>query len=108
MNKYKKAIRENVCSVCVDSSDSGECTLTEIEICAVEKFLPQIVKVVHSIQSDDVFDYVDLLRKNVCVYCRAQDEINNCYLREDANCSLDRYFPLIVETIQKVDKTISV
>jgi hypothetical protein len=43
------------------------------------------------------------LKEKVCKECRTQDENGNCYLREDANCSLDRYFSVIVETIQKVD-----
>ena len=38
----------------------------------------------------------------ICAHCR-NDENGNCYLREDANCSLDRYFTTIVDIIQKVD-----
>ena len=102
MDKYLKALKQNVCSICVDSNELGGCTLNEKESCAVELFLPQIIEVVHSIDSAKMKDYKDELRKTVCVECRAR-EGGDCYLREDANCSLDRYFSLIVETIQKVD-----
>lgn len=101
MDKYLKALKQNVCSICVDSNARGGCTLNEKETCAVELFLPQIIEVVHKADTEDIKVLQNKLRETVCVVCRAQ-EGGNCYLREDANCSLDRYFSLIVETIQKV------
>jgi hypothetical protein len=103
MDKYIKAIRENICSICVDSSEEGDCTLTKEEICAVEQFFPQILEVVQNTDSEYVEDYYHKLKDVVCKDCKARDEEGRCYLREDANCSLDRYFSLIVETIKKVD-----
>ncbi len=103
MNKYLSAIRENICSICVDSTEEGKCTLNEKELCAVQYFLPQIVDVVHSIDSEYLDDYYKELKNTVCEKCKAPERDGNCYLREDANCSLDRYFSLIVETIKKVD-----
>jgi hypothetical protein len=102
MDKYLKALKQNVCSICVDSSERGDCTLNQKETCAVELFLPQIIDVVHSVKSEKINAYKEKLRETVCVQCRDK-EGGNCYLRDDANCSLDRYFSLIVETIQKVD-----
>ncbi len=103
MNKYLSAIRKNVCAICVDSNEKGKCTLNDDEICAVELYLPQIVEVVHSVESENIKDYVDALRKDVCLECRAQTAEGQCYLREDVNCSLDRQYALIVETIKEVD-----
>ena len=102
MDKYLKAIKQNICSICVDSNEKGGCTLNEKESCAMELFLPRIVDLVHSIDSDNIIEYRNKLRETICADCRAREN-GNCYLREDANCSLDRYFPLIVEIIQKVD-----
>jgi hypothetical protein len=104
MNIYLDAIRENVCSICVDSSETGKCLLTKKELCAVEKYLPGIVDVVHSLKSDNIGEYVNLLKSKICFYCRLQDKSGNCVLREEVNCSLDRYFPYIVEIIKRVDK----
>ena len=104
MNKYIKAIRENVCAICVDSNESGECTLNEKETCAVEFYFPKILDVVHGAGTDDLNEIHQKLADTVCVECRASIDNGHCYLREDANCSLDRYFSVIVETIQKVDK----
>ncbi|MFC2085040.1 hypothetical protein ACFLS9_08290 [Bacteroidota bacterium] len=103
MKKYLKEIKQDICSICADSDDRGKCSLTEEEICAIEYFLPKIVEVVHSIKSDDIFEYHQKLREEVCKNCKASSDGIECYLRDDANCALDRYFPLIVETIQKVD-----
>lgn len=104
MDKYLSAIRQNICSICADSNDLGRCNLTDDEVCALEVYLPQIVEIVHSIDSQNMQDYIDALRKEICSECRTQKDDGYCYLREDVNCSLDRYFPLIVETIQKADE----
>ena len=104
MDKYLEAIKKNVCSICVDSSEKGNCTLNERETCAAEYFLPKILDVVHNNPSADIHECYKILKDTVCVDCRAQESNGNCYLREDSNCSLDRYFSLIVETIQKVDE----
>lgn len=103
MEKYIKAIRENICSICVDSNEAGDCKLTEKEICAVEMFFPQILDIVKKIDTDDFDVYAKALKEEVCMKCRASEDGQYCYLREDSNCALDRYFPLIIEVIQKVD-----
>jgi hypothetical protein len=103
MDKYLKAIKQNICSICVDSSEKGRCTLNEKEACAVELFLPQIVNVIHNNENEELAKIYKTMKETVCRECLAQDNDGYCYLREDANCSLDRYFYLIVETIQKVD-----
>lgn len=102
MDKYLKAIKQNVCTICVDSNEEGGCSLNEKETCAVELYLPQIIDIVHNTDSEMTQELQNKLRETICVECRTQ-EGGNCYLREDANCSLDRYSSLIVETIQRVD-----
>jgi len=104
MKPYIDAIRKNICAICVDSDESGECTLTKEEVCAVEYFLPKILELVHHTKRYDLAGYEKLLREEICSECKASTDKDNCYLRDDVNCSLDRYFPLIVETIQKVDR----
>ena len=103
MQRYIDAIRKNVCAICVDSTEEGDCTLTNKEICAVEYYLPTIIEVVQSTDSEDLNEYHSKLKDTICAECHAAEDKEHCYLREDANCSLDRYFALIVETIKKVD-----
>ena len=103
MQKYLDAVRENICKICVDSTEKGKCTLNKNEICAIEFYLPQIVEVVHQTNSEYVDDHYKTLKEKVCSDCKTRDTEGHCFLKDDANCSLDRYFPIIVETIQKVD-----
>ena len=102
MDKYLKAIKQNVCTICVDSGEKGGCTLNEKESCALEQFLPKIVDLIHSVQTESIAVYNKLLKEKICSECRSR-EGGRCELRDDANCSLERYFPLVVEIIQKVD-----
>ena len=103
MDKYKTAIKENICSVCIDSDDDGICTLTEDETCAVEYFLPQIIDIVKNNKHSRPEELENKLREEICENCQTSASREYCYLREDANCALDRYFVRIVEVIQKVD-----
>ena len=103
MDKYKSALQENICSVCIDSDDDGICTLTADETCAVEYFLPQIVDIVKKNNHSRIEELENKLRDEICTGCQASAGRDYCYLREDANCALDRYFAWIVEVIQKVD-----
>lgn len=104
MDKYTKAIQENICAFCVDSNEKGHCTLNAAESCAVQTFLPEIVEVIHSTNENEIEAYRQQLRERVCSkHCRTKTAEGNCHLRDDANCSLDRYWYRIVETIQQVD-----
>lgn len=103
MDKYINAIKQEICSICADSDENGNCTLNEKESCAVELFVEEIVEVIQSTESEYIEDYREKLKDKVCTNCKAKDSTGKCYLKEDANCSLDRYFNIIVETIKKVD-----
>ncbi len=103
MDKYLKAIKQNVCSICVDSDENGRCKLNTEENCAVEFYLPQILEIVVNSKSEDTRQLQSELHEKVCINCISEGD-GNCYLREDANCALDRYFSLIVETIRKTSK----
>ena len=103
MDKYLKAVRDNICSICIDSEGDDGCTLSDKETCAIELFLPKIVEIIHYSSTDDIFALFNELQQKVCKDCKATLDGEYCYLREDSNCALDRYFALIVESIQKVD-----
>ncbi|MBI3999752.1 MAG: hypothetical protein HY351_03975 [Candidatus Omnitrophica bacterium] len=101
---YRNAIRKKVCEHCIDLSEAGHCTLTGDRQCGVELYLGKIIEVVHSIQSPHLQDYVKVLRERVCTSCKNQNPDGTCRLRSEADCGLDRYFALVVETIEEVDK----
>lgn len=98
---YFDAIREYVCSVCQTPGAHSYCGVAEKDVCAVERFLPEIVSVATSINSDRIDDYVSALRDTVCRTCRPEGQ-TECSVRDSQLCGLDRYFVLIIEAIEQV------
>ena len=103
-DKYRQAIVNRVCSHCIVCAENGKCTLTGEDRCGVEIHLEKIVDVVHSVKSPRLEDYVKVLREKVCKTCKNQNPDGTCQLRSVADCGLDRYFELVVEAIEEVDK----
>ena len=102
---YRKSIYEKVCKHCIDLGKDGKCTLTDEMKCGVEMYLPEIVKVVQSVKSPYISDYIKKLRDLVCTHCANQNADGTCNFRLAADCGLDRYFLLIVEAIEEVDRS---
>ena len=70
--------------------------------CQVRRFLPEIVNIINTTQSDSIEPYVNALRKTVCVKCEHAKPDGSCEERRKIDCCLDRYFPLVVEAIEEV------
>lgn len=106
MQPYLDAVRNKVCTVCLDAVMHGDqfvrCGLPKGRTCPVEVFLPQVVGVVESVDSWLLDDYVKVLREKVCAICK-HSEGGVCVLRLQADCPLDRYFMLVAEAIQEVN-----
>ena len=102
MKELEDALRARICGVCVDRNLDGVCHLEEEHECALFDSLPKIVQAVSMVQSELIEDYVDIIRKTVCAKCPHQDEDGFCRVRGEVRCVLDRYLPLIVQTIEEV------
>ena len=102
LEQYWNAVREKVCVNCIDSDGQGNCRLSGHQQCGVQLYFPQIVKAVLSVKSERMDPYVEALRGSVCRDCRYQSENGTCALRKSLDCGLDRYFPLVVEAIERV------
>ena len=101
---YLEAIHRRICKVCTESTAEGKCSLPLGLVCPIEKYLPRVVDVVHSVSSKLIKDYVPHLREYVCQRCPNRNLDDTCPLRRNTDCPLDRYFPLIVEAVEEVDK----
>jgi hypothetical protein len=101
--EYLEALEAVICRKCVDSDGRGTCLIADRE-CAVKKFLPQILDVVGSTNSTSIDAYEAQLRKTVCNHCAHQSLDGVCSLRNDIDCALDRYFPLIVQVIEETQQ----
>ncbi|MEK9138047.1 MAG: hypothetical protein AAB393_13050 [Bacteroidota bacterium] len=100
---YLEEIRARVCPKCVDGDGAGDCRISHGTECAVKRFLPQILEAVGSTYSTSMEPYELALRERVCRVCANQSPDGTCIVRNELECSLDRYFPLIVRVIEELD-----
>ncbi len=100
-DRIVESIHSRVCALCMHADAVGSCSVSQREICAVERFLPEIVDVATTINSDRIDDYVSALRDLVCRVCRPEGQ-QHCTIRDSTVCGLDRYFVLIIEAIEDV------
>ena len=94
-------VRNRICGVCSDRTVDGTCGLEEPAECALFRLFPQVAQAIQSTHSDDIQDYIDAIRRDVCTVCAAQDNEGHCGLREQVRCSLDAYLLLVVEAIEE-------
>lgn len=102
MLEYEEAIRTRVCAHCIDRTGRGICGTQQWNDCALNRYLPEIVRIVNTVKSDSLDEYVLRLRSVICVTCKENDQ-GVCRLRNELDCALDRYYPLIVQTIEEVN-----
>lgn len=98
---YWSAVRREVCSVCLDCRDDGECGLSG-RVCSLRSQLPRIVDVVFSTQSPRMDEYFGAIGEHVCRRCPEQDGKGVCKVRGRGECALDSYLPLVVSAIEEV------
>ncbi len=94
-------VRNKICNVCTDRTVDGQCGLEEPSSCALFRLFPQVAQAIESVQSDDIQQYLDAIRRNVCSVCadRASDE--SCETRQQVRCALDAYLLLVVDAIEE-------
>ena len=99
---YWDAIRSRVCSVCLDQANDGTCGLGRRRLCAIEAHLPRLVEILSLIDSPRMDEYVAAVEAEICGRCAQQDSGGRCELRDEGQCALYTYLPLVVEAIEEV------
>lgn len=102
LEKYWEAVRDKVCTKCVDSDGHGNCRVSGEVECGIKLHFPNIVGTILSVRNEKLEAYVKALRNNVCATCKHQSSDGTCMFRRHLDCGLDRYFPMIVEVIEEV------
>lgn len=100
-DQYWEALQARICSKCVDGDGAGGCRVSGGD-CALKQHLPNIIGAVSAVYSTSVDLYLEQLRSKVCRECTHQSADGACSLRDNVDCALDRYFPLIVEVIEEI------
>src|SRR5215467_5025084 len=89
-------VRDKICRVCSDRTADGTCGLEQPSECALFRLFPQVAKAIQSVQSDDIEDYIQSIRQNVCSVCNEQQADGSCEMRRKVQCALDAYLLLVV------------
>ena len=100
MSTYWEEIQQRICHKCIDGDGKGNCRLPAGETCALKAFLPEIVSTVANVKTDSYDAYLGALRRHVCILCDWQTPDGVCKKRNDLECALDRYYPLVIEIIE--------
>src|SRR3989304_8405270 len=94
LGDYWNSISACLFAHCVDEKDgAGNVRLTDAAQCTIKRFLPEIVTIVKTVQSDRLDPYIDALHKSVCVKCEFAKPDGSCEKRERVDFCFDPSFP---------------
>jgi hypothetical protein len=99
--ELESIVRNRICQVCTARTVEGDCGLEEPSSCALFRLFPQVAQAIQSVTSDDIQQYVDAIRRNVCSVCVDQAHDGSCETRQQVQCSLDAYLLLVVDAIEE-------
>lgn len=102
---YLEAIRQRVCSACLDQRDDGGCGLTQ-RTCAIEAHLPRLAAVLAGIDSPRMDEYDAAVRAEICPACASQDAQGRCAVRAAGDCALLTYLPLVLDAIESANEAL--
>jgi hypothetical protein len=60
-----------------------------------------VAQAIQSVQSDDIQQYLDAIRRGVCSICVDQAADGSCQTRQQVRCALDAYLLLVVDAIEE-------
>ena len=101
LSELEAIVRNQICKVCSDRTVDGECGLAEPDECALFRLFPYVAKAIQRTSSDDIRDYIQAIREDVCSVCAGQAEDGDCKTRREVRCALDAYLLLVVEAIEE-------
>ena len=101
LTEVEAVVRNLICKVCSDRKEDGTCGLEEPAQCALFRLFPQVAHAIQTTSSDNLQDYIDAIRRNVCTVCTSQDSDGDCGRRQEVRCALDSYLLLVVEAIEE-------
>jgi len=97
LQEYLGAIRDEVCSRCVERPPDGPPCGPLGKPCGVELHLPHLVEAIHEVHSELIDPYLDNNRCQVCAGC--------AFLHSSfCPCPMDSLAVLVVQAVEKVDR----
>jgi hypothetical protein len=99
--ELESIVRNRICHVCTERTDSGECGREDPSGCALFRLFPEAAKAIQSVKSDDIHEYIEAIRRNVCSVCVDRNSDGSCEERQQVRCALDSYLLLVVDAIEE-------
>ena len=99
--ELESIVRDRICHVCTERTDTGECGREDPSGCALFRLFPQVAKAIQSVKSDDIHKYIEAIRENVCSVCAGRNSDGSCEERQEVRCALDAYLLLVVDAIEE-------
>jgi hypothetical protein len=99
LDVISQTLRSRICPSCVRYTADHQCSLPADRPCVIFEALPTIAGVVQTVSSDRIDPYIDRIREDLCSVCH-EDEHGRCPLRDNLDCALDCYLPLVVDEIE--------
>jgi hypothetical protein len=94
-------VRNRICKVCTERTVDGECGMEQPSHCALFQLFPQVAQAIQSVKSNDICQYIDAIRQNVCSVCADHAADGSCETRQRVQCALDAYLLLVVDAIEE-------
>ena len=99
--ELENIVRNRICKLCTERNAGGECGLEEPSGCALFLLFPQVAKAIQSVTSDDIHQYIEAIRAQVCTVCQDRAADGSCETRQMVRCALDAYLLLVVDAIEE-------
>ena len=87
--------------MCTERTTDGAVRPGEPSSCALFRLFPQVAQAIQSVNSDDIHQYIEAIRRNVCSVCEEQAQDGSCEARQQVQCALDAYLLLVVDAIEE-------
>ena len=100
---YREALRRRVCAICLDGADDGHCGLESARRCPVDERLVELVDLLVEMRGRHDTRHAAAVEARICSRCTQREASGRCGMREDGQCALAVFLPLIVEAIDELE-----
>ncbi len=101
VDELERIVRDRICAVCTDRTAERTCGLEDPNQCSLFRLFPLVVQAILATDSENIEDYIQAVRENVCAVCVDQTLDGSCALRDQVQCALDAYLLPIVDAIEE-------
>lgn len=102
LEAYRDAVAKYVHAVCFDRNLDPDSKVDTEATCRIERFLPQMVQLAKAAGPNNMPGFEAAVEQTICRQCGNLDALGVCRVREQAECCLYRYLPLVYEAIHSV------